>query len=247
MTFDRRGREQAVSDDPAALQAAAHVFVADLALPLLEAHDAVHLARVLRLRSGEHVTVADGRGNWRLTVVPAGFPDAPLEPIAEVVHQAAPLPALTVACALTKGDKPELVVQKLTELGIDRIAFFAAEHSVVRWDDEKRRRNVVRLAVVAREAAMQCRRAHLPQIDIVTFTEAASSAGVALADRGGEPCSLRYPTVLVGPEGGWSSAERDVGLPVVGFGGHVLRAETAAIAAAVLLGSERHKLPVDLD
>ena len=87
---------------------------------------------------------------------------------------------------------------------------------------------------------MQCRRAWLPTVeDLASFTAVTSRPGAAIADAGGAAPSLDRPTILVGPEGGWTDDERACGLPSVGFGPHVLRAETAAMAAASLLGALR--------
>jgi 16S rRNA (uracil1498-N3)-methyltransferase len=145
-----------------------------------------------------------------------------------------------VAFALTKGDKPELVVQKLTELGVDRIVAFTAGRSVARWDGERAEHHIARLRKVAREAAMQSRRALLPVVEgVVGFAAVAALPGAALADAGGAPPSLATPVVLIGPEGGWTEEERGSGLATVGLGEHVLRAETAAIAAGTLLSSLR--------
>lgn len=220
--------------------AAAHVFVADVGAPVLEDDDRHHLARVLRLRVGEEVTVADGRGGWRVCAFAAG---ATLEPRGEVERRAAPTPPITVAFALTKGAKPETAVQKLTEVGVDRIIPFAAGHSVARWDGEQADRHVARLRKVAREAAMQSRRAHLPVVDdLASFATAAALPGACLADASGSAPSLECPVILVGPEGGWTDAERAAGLPAVRLGPHVLRAESAAITAGALLAALREGL-----
>jgi len=214
-----------------------HVFVADLDAPALDDVDRHHLERVLRTRPGEEVTVSDGRGGWRRCTFAAG---GGLRPEGPVEHRAAPSPPITIAFALTKGDKPELTVQKLTELGVDRIIPFVAFRSVTRWDDERGARHVDRLRKVAREAAMQCRRAHLPAVDdVVDFATVAALPGAALADAGGAPPDLGHPVVLVGPEGGWADEERAGGLPTVSLGEHVLRSETAAMAAATLLTALR--------
>ena len=86
-----------------------------------------------------------------------------------------PQPRLGVAFALIKGGRPELVVQKLVELGIDDIRPFAASRSVVRWDEAKAVKNHERLERVAREAVMQCRRAWLPTVHpAVSFADVAS-------------------------------------------------------------------------
>ena len=217
----------------------AHVFVADVAAPVLDDDDRHHLERVLRLRPGEEVTVSDGRGGWRV----CAFDTGALTPVGDVEARPAPVPPLTVAFALTKGDKPETAVQKLTEVGVDRIIPFAAGRSVARWDGERAERHLSRLRKVAREAAMQSRRAHLPVVDPVTdFATVAALPGAAMADAMGAPPSLAHPVVLVGPEGGWTDDERGAGLPTVRLGAQVLRAETAAIVAGGLLAALRSGL-----
>ena len=151
----------------------------------------------------------------------------------------APSPRLTVGFALVKGSKPEFVVQKLTELGIDTIIPFVAERSVVRWDDAKVERMQERLERVSREASMQSRRVWLPVIGPVSrFADLASQDGVARADRHGDMLRADHTTVLIGPEGGWAVDEQ-IGGPVVGLGPNVLRAETAAIAAGALMTALR--------
>jgi 16S rRNA (uracil1498-N3)-methyltransferase len=213
------------------------VFVADVGSPVLAAPDDHHVRRVLRLRAGDPLTVGDGAGRWRSARLGA----AGVEPTGPVEQASAPDPPLTVGFALVKGDRPELIVQKLTELGVDRIVPLRAGRSVVRWDHERATKAVERLRAVARAAAAQCRRPHLPEVVPVTGLAAvAVGPGIALAARGGEPLGADHRTVLVGPEGGWTDEELLVGAPLVDLGPHVLRAETAAIAAGVLLVA-RHR------
>jgi 16S rRNA (uracil1498-N3)-methyltransferase len=218
--------------------ARAHAFVPDLDSPQLEPSDRHHLERVLRIRPGEIVTVSDGRGGVRRCRF-----GPPLEPVAAVERVPRSRPLLAVAFALTKGQRPELVVQKLTELGIDSIVPMAAERSVVRWDPAQAAHHVERLRRVAREAAMQCRRVWLPEVeDMSAFAEVTARSGAAMAEQGGQPPTLAHPLVLVGPEGGWSDAELESDLPRVDLGPQVLRAETAALAAGVVLSSLRARL-----
>jgi 16S rRNA (uracil1498-N3)-methyltransferase len=222
---------------PSPVTARAHAFVDDLAEPRLSDADHHHLARVLRLLPGAEITVGDGAGRWRAARLSGS---AMLEPVGEVVADPQPDPPITVAFALVKGERPELTVQKLTELGADRIVPFVAERSVVRWDPAKAARQVERLEAIAREAAMQCRRTWLPDVrSVVDFAEAAALPGAALADRDGEPPSLARPVVLVGPEGGWSPAERAAKLPHVRLMSYVLRAETASITICGVLSALR--------
>jgi 16S rRNA (uracil1498-N3)-methyltransferase len=199
-------------------RAAAHVFVDDIGAPELAADDAHHLARVLRLRPGEEVTIADGHGGWRRCAFAGG---AHLEPLGDVEHVERPEVAVTVAFALTKGDKPELAVQKLTEMGIDRIVPITAARSVVVWDGDKAARNVARLRAVARAAAMQSRRAFLPVVEDVATLQAIAGDGVALAHADGGPLDETLTTIAVARH--------------VDLGPTTLRAETAALVAGVLL------------
>lgn len=223
---------------PAGVSASAHAFVADIDVPVLAPEDRHHLERVLRLRRGERLTVSDGAGRWR----PCTFGTA-LEPEGDVVREPSPTPPITVAFALLKGERPELVVQKLTELGVDRIAPMVTARCVVHWDVDGSRRHATRLRRVAREAAMQSRRSWLPTVEEVRpFAEVARQPDSVLADAGGGPLSLEWPVVLVGPEGGWSPAESSCGLPTVRLAPNVLRAETAAIAAGALLVAKRECL-----
>jgi 16S rRNA (uracil1498-N3)-methyltransferase len=229
--------------------AAGQVFVDDPAHPILSDEDAHHLGRVLRLRDGEEVIACDGRGQWART---AWSGQATLEPLATgagiggdgTVQSEPPSdPALTVAFAPVKGERPEWVVQKLTELGIDRIVPLRAERSVVRWTGERGRATVEKLRRVAREASAQCRRIWLPEVcETISFAQLSTLGGpgqVVLAQLSGDRPTRDQRVVAVGPEGGWSTDELAAGLPTVGFGLSVLRAETAAVTAGALLASLR--------
>ena len=113
------------------IPSAGHLFyVADVSAPILDDADAHHAARVLRLRDGEVLSVGDGAGHWRR----GRWTGRGIEPDGEVMVEPPVVRPVAVGFALVKGSKPELVVQKLTELGVDRIVPFTAARSVVRWD-----------------------------------------------------------------------------------------------------------------
>ena len=220
---------------------APHVFVTDIATPVLTPEDRHHLAKVRRIRSGDLLSVTDGAGSWRW----CRFGDD-LEIATDTKFDTAPDPSLAVAFALVKGERPELVVQKLTELGIDVIIPYIADRSVVRWDDSKASRNHERLVKVAREASMQSRRVRLSVVEAVCDFDSLPSRGFVRADRREihqGVADLAVPTSLaIGPEGGWS--EREVmAIPAsIGLGPTVLRAETAAIAGAALMVALRSRI-----
>ena len=215
-----------------------HVFVDDLEHPELRDEDRHHLTRSLRLRPGDTFTASDGAGSWRVCRLGSG-PQGEAEPDGEVVFAEAPRPKLTIGFALIKGGRPELVVQKLTELGVDAIVPFTAEHSVVRWDADRATRHIERLRRVAREAAMQSRQVRIPEMgQVAEFADLAAQAGAIRADITGNAPSLDHPTVLIGPEGGWSDTERHQ-LDAIRISSSVLRSETAAITTAALLTALR--------
>ena len=221
---------------------AAHVFVSPAALeddhaPALDAESIHHLGRVLRLRAGEPVSVSDGAGRWRLCRWQSG--GVVVDGDIRVVE--AERPAITIGFVPVKGERPEWTVQKLTEIGVDRIVPLRSARSVVKWDGSRGEAQVQRLRRVAREASAQARRCHVPRIDEVTPPPGVG--GAVLAHFGGAPLGLDRPTVLIGPEGGWSEAEVEAA-DTVALGPTVLRAETAALAAAVVLCALRTRTVV---
>lgn len=217
------------------------MFVADLAGDGIELDpaDEHHLRRVLRLRAGEPVSVSDGRGAWRWARVAADG----LEPAGDVETVAAPEPPITVAFALVKGDRPEWIVQKLTELGVDVVIPFESARTVVRWrDTPKAGHHLARLRKVAREAAMQSRRVHLPEIAAIrSVDEVFADPAMAAAEPGGDPPTPGITALAIGPEGGFTSAELALARQRVALPGAILRSDTAAISAGVVLALGRQK------
>ena len=223
-------------------RAAAHAFVVDVNAPFLNDDDFHHLAKVLRLRSGESVSVSDGRGSWRICTYEMsavlGIDDS-------VVHIETNLRPLTVAFSVTKNDKPDLVIQKLTELGIDHIVPIITERSIVRWDSDKGAKNQSRWQKIAREAAMQSRSVFLPTIhevypSIEKFVDT-YGPNIAVADPEGSALTEDVSTLVIGPEGGFTHQEMDLMPHRVSLPGGILRAETAAVAAGVMLSHMRSR------
>jgi 16S rRNA (uracil1498-N3)-methyltransferase len=207
-----------------------------------------YLRDVLRLAPGDPVELFDGRGTaWEARVGP-GF--AALELGAR--RAAAPGgPAIHLLFALAKGERNDLVVQKATELGAARLVPWTAERSVVRLEGAKGAERAERWRRIAGEAARQCGRADLPEVDAPASLEAALAAVpagfrvVVLHGEGGAPLGALglegAPGVaaVVGPEGGLTAAElaacRTAGALHATLGPRTLRAETAAIAVVALL------------
>jgi 16S rRNA (uracil1498-N3)-methyltransferase len=166
-----------------------------------------------------------------------------LEPAGDVVTLTRAGQPVAVGFSLAKGDRTEWAVAKLSELGVDTIVPLLCDRTVVHWEGEKAVRNAERLCRVAREASMQARRVFLPEVRHPMAVEEAvrqlGTVGVALAEPGGAALTPAARALLVGPEGGFSERELGLGLPQVGFGPTVLRVETAAVAAGVVLTALR--------
>jgi 16S rRNA (uracil1498-N3)-methyltransferase len=157
-------------------------------------------------------------------------------------------PSRCVAFAIPKGERAEWTVQKLTEIGIDRIVPLLTDRTVVRLDGDEAPRRGERFRRIAREAGSQSRRLHLPDVETPTtlasliFALDPADGQVAMAEPGGGPVTAAMQMVLVGPEGGWSERELDEVPARVGLGPGVLRAETAALVAGTLLVATRSGL-----
>ena len=234
----------------AAAPAAAHVFVDELADDItIAGDDGHHLQRVRRLRPGEALTVSDGLGAWRLAEV-RDIGDGTLHVTCNgpLVHEPELVPRLVVAFAPAKGDQAGAVVHQLVELGADAVMPITLRRSVARVDGPRGDRALARMMRVVREAAMQSRRARLPEVLAPEpLTELARHPGVVVATVDGAPAATVAATpvaewlVVVGPEGGFDPDEREVLVKAASLavGPHVLRAVTAPVAAAAALAGFR--------
>ncbi len=213
------------------------VFVASVEQPELDEADEHHLRKALRLRDGDAVGLSDGKGHWRQ----ARLGSDAVEVDGEVTFESAPTEPLTVGFCPIKGERSEWFVQKLTELNVDRIIPLISDRGVVRWNEQRSAKLAARFRVTVREAAMQSRRVWLPTVEApMSVGDALALPGAALADPDGRVATSADRTLFVGPEGGWSDNER-AGADLICLPGAVLRAETAAIAAAVVLEGNRGK------
>lgn len=204
-------------------------------------------------RPGEILTAVDSASAcWRVRIT--GIADNPRGiPFERLTRQVESDLALEVYQSLPEKERFELVLQKLTELGADRIVPVVTSRSITRSERDARQAKSHRWPDVVRRAAKQCRRAMLPELyDPVVFREALLLAGDAqlkLMLYEGEEIRLitevlgdlrpRRVALLVGPEGGFTGDEvvaaREAGFFPVSLGPRILRTETAAIAGAALL------------
>jgi 16S rRNA (uracil1498-N3)-methyltransferase len=209
-----------------------------------------HAARVQRIKAGESVLVADGRGTLLRCQVSAVAPDG--LKLTVCAREAVPVPAprLVVVQALPKGERAELAVEVLTELGADEIVPWAAARSIVQWHGARGEKALEKWRRTAREAAKQSRRARIPEIPALHTTaqvaqRLAAAAGLVLHEEAARPVArLSLPAagdliVVVGPEGGVAPAELEAfaaaGATPVRLGEPVLRTSTAGAAALAAL------------
>ena len=218
----------------------------------LTGDEARHAAKVMRLRVGEPVHLVDGVGRRLEGEVCAVSRDRVDVRIAHSLIEPEPSPRIVVVQALAKGDRGERAVAVMTEVGVDVIVPWSADHCVTRWIGERAVRGADRWRSTARASAKQARRARTPDIRPVHDTAdlepwiRGSALAVCLDESADEAlAAMRIPaagdiTLIVGPEGGLSDGERDLlgtyGAHRASMGPNVLRTSTAGpVGAAVVL------------
>ncbi len=209
--------------------------------------DAHHLARVLRVRIGEPLTLCDGQGTDYLGEVSAVSPEAVEVSIAERRPTIAePTAAVTLYQGLPKSEKMDFIVQKAVELGAVRVMPVSTARSIVRLKGDEGAKKQARWQKIAAEAAGQSGRGIIPEVgEVLSFAKALerlkNEHAVVCYEGGGVPLSQTVDTqtesisVFIGPEGGFDVAEieklREIGVQPVTLGNRILRCETAPVVA----------------
>jgi 16S rRNA (uracil1498-N3)-methyltransferase len=223
----------------------------------LEGDEGRHAAVVRRIGPGEPVVLTDGAGTSADCVVVEATRSGLVCEVRDRRTVPAPRPRLVVAQALPKGDRAELAVEMLTEIGADVVVPWAASRCVVQWRGDRAAKGLAKWRRHAREAAKQARRVWVPEVAGLAGTAevAALLRGCALPvvlhEEGGRPlATLDVPAegdlvVVVGPEGGITEEEleafSDAGAAVVRLGSSVLRTSTAGVAAGAALLSRTQR------
>lgn len=214
----------------------------------LEGDEAHHLGRVRRIGAGEVVEVFDGLGfATRAEVIAVGKKSVELQPVGVPLPLHEPPARLTLATAVPKGDRFDWLVEKATELGVDRLIPLQTERSVV--DPGPAKIGRLRRAVI--EAAKQCGRNRLMMLDdprpwpevvgefVAERVKIVAHPGGSSFGQWSHPAPGDRAVVAIGPEGGLTDSEIETaeaaGWGRVSLGTHVLRVETAALVAAVRL------------
>ncbi len=216
---------------------------------VVEGDEARHAVVVRRIRVGEDVVLVDGAGTAATCVVTETLKSSLTATVSSVSFTTAPPPHVTVVQAIPKGDRAELAVEVLTEVGVDRIVPWAAARSVGVWRGERAAKSLAKWRVTSREAGKQARRSWFAEVtpmaalsEVVALVEAADLS-VVLHEGAAAPLSslsldgVGSILVVVGPEGGISDEELDAlsAAHVVRMGESVLRTSTAGVAAVAAL------------
>ena len=217
----------------------------------VEGDEAHHAVAVRRLRVGESVALTDGAGAMVTGEVTETGKRVFTLTVTTRTDVPEPTPRITVVQALPKGERGELAVEVLTEIGVARIVPWAASRSVAIWKGERAEKSLNKWRATAREAAKQARRAHFPEVVPMASTDQVaaliSSAAVAVVlheESGTALSSIDLPPdaevlLVVGPEGGVAPEEiaafEAAGAVRVKLGAEVLRTSTAGVAAVAAL------------
>ena len=214
---------------------------------------ALHLAKVLRVRSGDALVLFTGDGREFAATVESVRGSRVTAAVGEArsVDRESPL-AITLTQCIARGDRMDLIVQKATELGVARIVPVLSRRSVVRLDAAQAESKAAHWRSIAVNACEQCGRNRLPLIEpprpLLEHLGAPAAAGprLLLEPEAAATAPAGYTVggaveIAIGPEGGFDSDELEAfrvsGFAPVRLGPRVLRTETAAIAALAWLQS----------
>ena len=221
--------------------------------------DAVHITKSLRMSVGEVITVCDSKKTEHLCMIERISSDGvEVRVVSESECLNEPSIELTLFAALTKGDKLETVIQKSVELGASKIIPVLTDRCVSRPDGKSADKKHQRYQKIAAQAAMQSRRAIIPEVSSITdLKKAAEAFGdydkvILFYEGGGKPLreliseSDKKIAVFTGPEGGYEEREVELlvksGAECATLGKRILRAETAPLAAISAIMFHTHNL-----
>ncbi|MFQ5499521.1 MAG: RsmE family RNA methyltransferase [Candidatus Zixiibacteriota bacterium] len=236
------------------------VFIADYAAcggPSIElsADESRHAVKVLRLSRADTVIVIDGAGTaYRGEIASIGHGPKVTINVRDILRNfGEPRLHLTLAAALSVGEKLDMVIQMATELGIKRIVLIESEKSKMQLDDPRRLKSRLnRWRRVALASAKQCRRSFVPEVSVpvsvASFVRELESGTLGLVfhpsrkaemlDKFGPIEGYSRISLLIGPESGFSDDEVDIalaaGFRLVSMGSRILRSQTAGPIACAL-------------
>lgn len=229
---------------------------------IISGDNARHISKVMRMTIGEEVIVVHNNEAHICEIISIDT-DVVVHQTGKTISSPEMPIQVDIACGLPKGDKLELIAQKATELGMHALIPFAAERSIVKWDDKKAKKNQERLQKIALEAAEQSHRTHVPEVFLpVSFKQLlqlfSGYDAVFIADEEDAKLAVRTKFAekllavkesngekilcIFGPEGGISRQESDsllaAGAQTMSLGPRILRTETAPLYALSAISYE---------
>ncbi|WP_309097020.1 16S rRNA (uracil(1498)-N(3))-methyltransferase [Streptomyces sp.] len=219
---------------------------------VLDGPEGRHAVSVKRLRAGEDVVLTDGAGRWAdCVVLGSEGKDRLIVQLDSVSEEPPEQPRVTVVQALPKGDRGELAVETMTEVGVDAVVPWAAARCITQWKGERGARALAKWRATAREAGKQSRRVRFPEVAEAATTKQVAALlrdadfAAVLHESGDVPlATAELPAageivLVVGPEGGVAPEElalfEEAGAGAYRLGRSVLRTSTAGTAAAAVL------------
>lgn len=223
---------------------------------IIEGSDVNHIAKVLRMKIGEELTISDGTGYDYFCTISKLDNDAVFLDIQNKWESFSELPVkVTLFQGLPKADKMELIIQKTVELGVHEIVPVAMSRSIVKLDDKKASKKVERWQSISESAAKQAGRGIIPKVtEPMTYAKALEYAkemdSILVPYENAEGISYtkeiigglkdcRRVAIFIGPEGGFAESEiekaTEAGAKIITLGKRILRTETAGLAAMSIM------------
>lgn len=229
----------------------------------LREEDQTYIKSVLRLKKNDHLVVFDGQGHEYQAMISSIQANRTVVEILKKYHPRDKPVRITLSQALPKAGKMDFIIQKATELGVDRVIPFQSARCVSRLTDDNKRQKESRWQKIAVEAARQCGRADVPVISPcvdfqemigsveargvkIIFWEEETQTGLSDVLRRQRSEGAEDLFIVVGPEGGFLKEEvdqaRHAGFQSVSIGRQILRVETAVLAILAIIQYEKGSL-----
>ncbi|SPD74016.1 putative Ribosomal RNA small subunit methyltransferase E [uncultured Desulfobacterium sp.] len=226
---------------------------------LIRGSEAWHISRVLRMKQGDHIVLMDKKGGrFESSIESISSREVKVRLKRPLEKQASTDLSITLCQAVTKSNAMDLIIQKASELGVESLTPFFSERSVVRLDQDRITNKMMHWKGVAESSAKQCGRAVTMQVEsplelssLLEKWREKDALKVILWEKEAEndlksllksTCSIKDFVGIIGPEGGFTEGEvlagRGAGFIPVSLGVRILRAETAALAIAVIVQYE---------
>lgn len=210
-----------------------------------------HISKSLRMKVGENIEVVGANGCYicRIDEIDTNF--LIVTPFEECKKDSESKIDIVLYQALAKGEKMDWIIQKAVELGIREIYPINTQRTIVKLDDKRKEKRLLRFNAIAKEASKQCRRNDIPIVNDIVDLKDIKEENLLVAYENEEKNTLKNYlqntnrkriAIVIGPEGGFDPSEVDLlinkGASIVSLGPRILRTETAAIVLTSIIQYE---------